>query len=318
MLSKQFREDFLKFYRLQPVQATPTSRTFVKTDDEKGQLWSFRFDAPDDMNDTCKATVSTTTFLPNFERGEEMNIDAVTDLLLMHEVAVKDGIEEVACVSLPEGFKQSCYEDIAKLNNVPFIFVPRSFAESSTEVKQVIPYVLVTNIDGGILAYNRAKGGENRLHGKWSVGWGGHMNASDYLKAIEVAESLGENVDPRIQCIKNCIIREIQEELNIDLGDDILLEPLYAFQSDENDVGKVHLCLAFRLTLIGADIDGGIDISETENEAMWISGPPFPPGFDWTNLEEWSLIALNFIGIKALSIQQEEQQFSNKESKDDK
>lgn len=60
------------------------------------------------------------------------------------------------------------------------IFIPRSQAETDENYLQVIPYVTVASAtDHKLLAYKRQGGGEQRLEGKWSVGFGGHIDDTD-------------------------------------------------------------------------------------------------------------------------------------------
>jgi predicted NUDIX family phosphoesterase len=82
-------------------------------------------------------------------------------------------------------------------------FTDRKSAEENPEIKQLIPYCVLVR-DGKVFCYRRtSKGGENRLHAKWSCGVGGHCNpvdekSSDKFRAClerELAEEVGLN-DP--------------------------------------------------------------------------------------------------------------------------
>ena len=59
-------------------------------------------------------------------------------------------------------------------------FVPRKEAEFDPTILQVIPYAYVYGWKPAVMVYERTKkGGEARLHSKWSVGIGGHINPVD-------------------------------------------------------------------------------------------------------------------------------------------
>ena len=58
-------------------------------------------------------------------------------------------------------------------------FVERRWAEHDSSFKQVIPYTVVTHGDEVLLLKRLEQGGEARLHGKLSIGVGGHINPVD-------------------------------------------------------------------------------------------------------------------------------------------
>jgi predicted NUDIX family phosphoesterase len=58
-------------------------------------------------------------------------------------------------------------------------YMDRAAAEVDPNFKQIIPYVVFIR-PGEVFAYQRTpKSGEGRLHGKWSIGIGGHINPVD-------------------------------------------------------------------------------------------------------------------------------------------
>lgn len=82
--------------------------------------------------------------------------------------------------------------------------------ENNTALKQIIPYVFVSH-QGKILMYQRAKiSMEKRLHGKYSLGFGGHTNTQDMKdgvnpvilgRAREVAEEVTLPHEPHFEFI---------------------------------------------------------------------------------------------------------------------
>ena len=115
-------------------------------------------------------------------------------------------------------------------------------AEEDERYRQLIPYIAVFDERGQILAYNRGdKGGENRLRGRWAIGFGGHVNSDDngWLGGI---------------------VRELREELGITEpigltgatprdGEWIPLQgPLGFLRDDSNAVGRCHLGVLYSIT----------------------------------------------------------------------
>lgn len=81
-----------------------------------------------------------------------------------------------------EGFKayKPQYRNLLSEIRSASSFVPRKEAEFDPTILQVIPYAYVYGWKPAVLVYERTtKGGESRLHSKWSVGVGGHINPVD-------------------------------------------------------------------------------------------------------------------------------------------
>lgn len=112
-------------------------------------------------------------------------------------------------------------------------FVERRWAEAHPEVKQPIPYVAVLR-DGQALCLTRLPTqGEKRLHGKRSIGVGGHVNPCDATAGGELFATACE--------------RELREELA--LADDAVLRlrPIGLLNDDTTAVGAVHVGLVYAL-----------------------------------------------------------------------
>lgn len=101
-------------------------------------------------------------------------------------------------------------------------FADRGPVEEDSSLKQIIPYALVTR-DDSVFAFRRTdKGGEARLHGRRSVGVGGHVNPID---AGDV--------------VIDALRRELAEE--IFLPDRWSARLVGLINNDETAVGSVHL-----------------------------------------------------------------------------
>jgi len=104
------------------------------------------------------------------------------------------------------------------------VFRPRGELEEDRAWKQLIPYVVL--LDGARLFLMRRTraGGDARLHERWSIGIGGHVNPGDG----DVAGGLR---------------REWREELAVDFEPDLV--ELGLLNDDEDPVGAVHLGLVY-------------------------------------------------------------------------
>ncbi len=115
-------------------------------------------------------------------------------------------------------------------------FMVRALAEENPDYKQPIAYAVIINEDTKqIFGYVRSKKDkdyrEKRLQGKFSIGFGGHINRHD----------LGFDAHP----IKGSLIREVfREELDI-LGNAQEPQLLGYINDDTNAVGKVHFGLLY-------------------------------------------------------------------------
>ncbi len=118
-------------------------------------------------------------------------------------------------------------------------FIDRELAESSPEYKQIIAYAIFCH-EGRVLAYARtSKGHEARLHDKYSLGVGGHINPVDGL-----ADSLATYLAG--------VEREIREEITFSGS---ASQRLYAIINDDtNEVGSVHLGIVHRFDLDTDDV----------------------------------------------------------------
>ncbi len=139
----------------------------------------------------------------------------------------------------------------------------RGDVENDPSYKQLISYVIIKNDKGETLLYTRLSGGgEARLHGKSSIGIGGHMNPVDGIYGYQL---LLENTK-----------RELLEEIGaepIEIG-------LYGLVNDDsNDVGQVHVGLVYIANI------GNQEITVTETDTLsvkWVLDTRF------YELETWS------------------------------
>ena len=106
-------------------------------------------------------------------------------------------------------------------------YLDRPAAEDDPTHKQLIPYVVVRDAERVFLMHRTDAGGDPRLHGKASIGVGGHLNP----------------VDEGDDALMSGLRREWLEELEADWEPEFELIGL--LNDDSNPVGAVHLGVVF-------------------------------------------------------------------------
>jgi predicted NUDIX family phosphoesterase len=117
-------------------------------------------------------------------------------------------------------------------------FRSRADMEGDPSMKQIIPYVIVRHAAMLFLFQRTAAGREPRLHGKISIGVGGHINRSD-------VEGAADPVDAGLR-------RELEEELRI--GGQWRARLVGVLNDDTNPVGRVHFGLVHVVDAASPDI----------------------------------------------------------------
>ena len=121
-------------------------------------------------------------------------------------------------------------------------FLERRHAELDAGFKQVIPYTLVVHGDEVLLLTRLGKGGEARLHGKLSIGVGGHINPVDLDGPGHAPATLAPGAAPaRADVLDAGCRRELEEEIEIRCP--YTLSAVGIINDDSSDVGSVHFGL---------------------------------------------------------------------------
>jgi len=113
------------------------------------------------------------------------------------------------------------------------LFRKRSELEEDPSFKQIIPYAIISNGDSFYLFKRTSGQTEKRLHNKFTLGAGGHMNP-------------GDSPEPNEQYLIDEIKRELFEEvrlLNGCLIEDI--EFIGLINDDTISVGRAHIGLLY-------------------------------------------------------------------------
>jgi predicted NUDIX family phosphoesterase len=125
-------------------------------------------------------------------------------------------------------------------------FRRRAEMETDPSMKQIIPYMIVRHGSQLFLFQRTTAGGEPRLHGKFSIGVGGHINRLD----------VGGASDP----VDAGLRRELEEELCI--GGAWRARLVGVLNDDTNAVGQVHFGLVHIVEV------GSPEISIRESETL--------------------------------------------------
>jgi predicted NUDIX family phosphoesterase len=126
------------------------------------------------------------------------------------------------------------------LDAAGLFFGPRYLLEDMPDFRQVIPYIVLEQ-GGKVVFYERAvQGGEARLHGKVSVGLGGHTDVRD----VKFADGNWVNLH---RTLADAADRELDEELpgNSTTGKEVV----GLIVDMGNEVGRVHIGVVMIATL---------------------------------------------------------------------
>ena len=180
-------------------------------------------------------------------------------------------VTDIACEPLPwNAFRVT-------MNFATAVWLPRSEAENDDSFKQLIPYLVVERSGYGEIACYRRKGSEDRLHGLWSVGIGGHVNTLDRS---------GRNGSGH-EAVLSCLERETFEELGLpSVGSRALFVGL--INEEVTEVGTVHLGLVFKISLGNGE---SLDPGEELHDFRWMS----LHSVSELDLELWSRLALQLL-----------------------
>jgi len=149
------------------------------------------------------------------------------------------------------------------------VFIERSAAENDPAHKQIIPYAVVRRLDAYFLLQRKNAQSEQRLHHKFSIGVGGHINPSEGVSTAEF--------------IRDGLERELNEELNIGAG--YRERFIGLINDDTTDVGRVHLGLLFEIEAIS----NAVSVRETHKmHGDWATIDEITERYDL--LETWSQI----------------------------
>lgn len=152
-------------------------------------------------------------------------------------------------------------------------YLDRPAAEDDPGYKQLIPYVVVRDGARVFLMHRTDAGGDARLHGKASIGVGGHLNP----------------VDDGDDALMAGLRREWSEELWADWEPEFHLIGL--LNDESNPVGAVHLGVVFSVEADGR----AVDVREHDKLVGAFVGSD-EVADTWDRLETWSQLVVDAIG----------------------
>jgi len=157
-------------------------------------------------------------------------------------------------------------------------YLDRPLAEDDPSHKQLIPYVVVRDGRRTFFMERTTAGGDPRLHGKASIGVGGHLNPVD------------EGEDPLDAGLR----REWAEELAADWQPQFRLVGF--LNDDTNSVGAVHLGVVFTVETMGRPV------AVREHEKLtgaFVEADAIAAA--WDRLETWSQLAADALKLAPIT-----------------
>jgi predicted NUDIX family phosphoesterase len=146
------------------------------------------------------------------------------------------------------------------LGNDQAWFAPRHVADDKDvprfDFRQIIPYVVLVHYDRDeamrpknyrVALYRRTKqGGESRLHDRYSIGFGGHINLADAVIRPDGTVAF-------MQTVMHAGVRELQEEVDIPGGWQSWQITGFLNLTD-SDVNRVHLGAVIEVRLAKPEV----------------------------------------------------------------
>lgn len=149
-----------------------------------------------------------------------------------------------------EGFipkKSSEFEDRAIENGIFLLRHDTSEeqpvpAENDDSFKQIIPYIILKYGDKYFVYQRTENGNEKRLHNKYSMGVGGHINPVDMRNINKLIEKREMSI------IDYGMLKELNEEIKHS-EDELEYEIIGYINHERNDVAKVHFGIVYLVKL---------------------------------------------------------------------
>lgn len=167
------------------------------------------------------------------------------------------------------------------------LFRMRSELEEDPSFKQIISYAIISNREPernairqnqSFYLFRRKQGQtEKRLHNKFSLGVGGHMNPCEFTGSKEqyLIDELKRELFEEVRLLKGCLIEDIE---------------FIGFINDDTiPVGKVHIGLLYDIHVSNKEVY----VNERDKmTAEWIDKSRLAEFYD--RMETWSRITYDF------------------------
>jgi len=157
------------------------------------------------------------------------------------------------------------------------LFRKRNELEEDPSFKQIIPYAIISNKESFYLFQRTSKQTEKRLHNKFSLGVGGHINPSNSMESKEqyLIDELKREFFEEVKLLNGCFIEDIE---------------FIGFINDDTiSVGSLHIGLLYNIHVSNKDVY----INETDKmTADWIEKLNLAESYE--GMETWTKIAFDF------------------------
>ena len=157
------------------------------------------------------------------------------------------------------------------------LFLRRSELEEDPSFKQIIPYAIISDKDSFYLFRRTSGQTEKRLHNKFSLGVGGHMNPDNSMESKEqyLVDELKRELFEEVKLLNGCLIEDIE---------------FIGFINDDTiSVGSVHIGLLYNIHVSNKEVY----INETDKmTADWIEKSNLAEFYGV--METWTKIAFDF------------------------
>lgn len=177
--------------------------------------------------------------------------------------------EKLAAFLVPRGLVREQTDEILEIITDEHFFIDRPVAEESPQFKQIIPYVVIRHGQHLFLLQRTEKQTESRLHLKYSIGIGGHINPDtpDLLGGLQ---------------------KELEEEVAVEGDYDLTFTGILIDTSTE--VGNVHLGVVYLLD----SATGDVTVRETEKmTGRWATRDEVAEVYE--ALESWSQLVFDAV-----------------------
>jgi len=157
------------------------------------------------------------------------------------------------------------------------LFLRRSELEEDPSFKQIIPYAIISHNESFYLFRRTSRQTEKRLHNKFSLGVGGHMNPNDSMELKEqyLIDELKRELYEEVKLLNGCLIEDIE---------------FIGFINDDTiPVGSVHIGLLYNIHVSNKEVY----INETDKmTADWIDKSNLAEFYE--GMETWTKITFDF------------------------
>jgi predicted NUDIX family phosphoesterase len=157
------------------------------------------------------------------------------------------------------------------------LFLRRKELEKDPSFKQIIPYGIISNKESFYLFKRTSRQTEKRLHNKFSLGVGGHMNPDDSIESNEhyLIDELKRELFEEVRLLNGCLIENIE---------------FIGFINDDTiSVGSVHIGLLYDIHVSNKEVY----IHEMDKmTADWIDKSNLAEFYE--GMETWTKIIFDF------------------------